>query len=316
METTFSSPITVDLTIPIKLKYDDWKGNIGESFSYNNSSLENAVLTSQKTSQAAQYNNTVSANLERNLGKAGIAFQLQRIDKIAPTTPTFNETDYQVTVTPSFRLRENYQIFWSTAYGMVFPEALARQNVQSITSSVGVSGQITPTFTGSISLGYSFSHISEKVLGPGSGIFGGIYDPTVLPAANIPGINAMMAGSYTHPLHPNTTYSVSIFHSPGVTALLSQSSVQSVTGLSLSLAHQLTQKTVLMPTVQFENIDAVGISSSHEHEQLLSVQMSLSRQISDHMSWSAQYQYVLRVSNLPNSSYDSTVGTVMMNYHF
>ena len=316
-ETTFSSPIMADFHIPIKLKYDDWKGSIGESFNYNNSSLENAVLAGQKTSQAAQYNNDVSANLERNLGRASIAFTLDRIDKLAPSQPSLAETDYQVSVTPSFKLRENYQVFWGTTYGLVFPEDRTRQNVQSLTSSIGVSGQITPAFSGSLSLGYGVSHLSEKVLGPGQeGVFGGIFNPLVLPAQNFGGISSSLAGSYTHPLHPNTTYSVSVAHSPGITALLSSSSIQSITSVSLALAHQLTQKTVLMPLIQYSNIQALGVSSNHEQENLISMQMGLSRSISEHLQWSATYQYVSRISNLPLMTYSTTLATVLANYHF
>ena len=315
-ETSFSSPVTVDLTIPIKLKYDDWKGSIGESFTYNNSSLENAVLTGQNASQAAQYNNTVSANVGRDLGKSGIDFSLQRIDKIAPTTPSLSETDYQVSATPWISLRENYRLFWSNAYGLVFPRDHLKQDVQSITTSLGVSGQITPAFTGSLSLGYGISHLVEKNLGPGQGIFGGIFDPTTLPAQNLGGISSSLAGSYTHPLHPSTTYSVSVYHSPGVTALLSASSIQSVTGVSLSLAHQLTKQTVITLPIQFTNLQAEGISSTHEKENLISSGMVLSRQISGHMSWTATYQYVARFSNLPNSTYDTTVVSLMMTYQY
>jgi len=316
VETSFSSPISVDLTIPIKLKYDDWKGSIGESFTYNNSSLENAVLTGQNASQAAQYNNTVSANVGRDLGKSGIDFSLLRTDKIAPTSQSLSETDYQVSATPWISLRENYRLFWSNAYGLVFPGDPLKQEVRSITTSVGVSGQITPAFTGSLSLGYGVSHLVEKTLGPGQGIFGGIFDPNTLPAQNLGGISSSLAGSYTHPLHPSTTYSISVYHSPGVTALLSASSIQSVTGVSLSLAHQLTAKTVITLPIQYTNLQSLGISSSHETENLISTGMSFSRQISDHMSWIATYQYVARFSNLPNSTYDTTLVSMIMNYHF
>ena len=316
VETSFSSPISVDLQIPIKLRYDDWKGSFGKSFTFNNSSPENAMLIGRKESQAGQYNNIVSVNMERNFGKAGISFSVQRNDKFAPTTPSLDETSYQFTTTPFINLRENYRLFCSTAYGLVFPNDRLRQDVRSITTSVGVSGQITPSFTGMLSLGYGISHLVEKQLGPGQGIFGGVFDPQVLPAQNLGGISSSMAGSYTHPLHPNTTYSVSVYHSPGVTALLSASSIQSVTGVSLLLAHQLTQKTVLTPTIQFTNIESIGLSSNHEKENLISMQMGLSRSVSSRLSWTAQYQYVTRISNLPNSTFDTTVITMTGTYHF
>ena len=316
VETTFGAPVTVDLLIPIKLKYEDWKGSVGETFSYNDSSVENAVMAGVKTSEAAQYNNVVSANLDRNLGRADLAFNAQRSDKISPSLPWQDETDYTFSVTPAFQLRENYRVFWSTVYGLTFPNDNTKQKSQSITSSIGLSGQITPAFSGSIQLGYGISHISEKVLGPGEGIFGGIYSPVTLPASTVGGINASIAGSYTHPLRPNTTYGLSVYHSPGISALQSSASLSSVTGVSLTLAHQLSSKTVLMPMFQFTHMESAGITSSHDKEDLLSTGMSLSRQLTEHLNWSAQYQYLYKISNQPNSTFDSTVITFMANYQF
>ena len=314
IETTFGAPVTVDLLIPIKLKYDDWKGSVGETFSYNDSSVENAVMAGQKS--APQYSNVVSANLDRNLGRADLAFNAQRSDKISPSASWQGETDYTTSVTPSFQLRENYRVFWSTVYGLTFPNDSTKQKSQSITSSIGLSGQITPAFSGSLQLGYGISHLSEKVLGPGGGIFGGVFSPVTLPASTVGGINASIAGSYTHPLRPNTTYGLSVYHSPGISALMSSASLSSVTGVSLSLAHQLSSKTVLMPLFQFTHMESAGITSSHDKQDLLSASMSLSRQLTEHLNWTAQYQYLYKISNLPNSTFDSTVITFMANYQF
>ena len=312
IEQTFSSPITADLTVPFR--FEDWNGRVAESFSFDNTSLENAVLASQH--KVDTYNNIASISVDRNMGKAGISFGVERMDKMTPSTPTQNETDYLFSLTPSFHFRENYQFFWTTAYGLVFPVDLLRQEVQSITTSVGISGQITPAFNGSIQVGYGLSHLVKKITGPGQSIFGGIFDPNVLPAENLGGISSSMAGSYSHPLYPNTVYSVSISHSPGVTALLSSSSIQAVTTISLSLAHQLTKTFTLIPSVQFENIQALGVSSTHEKENLLVIEMNLVRQFSDRLSMTIKYSYAYRISNLPNSTYDTTLITVDGTYRF
>ena len=305
VEQTFSSPVSVNLMIPIRF---------GDTFSFDNTSLDNAVLASQK--KVDTYNNTASINLDRNYGKAGISFGVERIDKVTPQTPSQDETDYQVSMSPSLTLRENYKLFWTTTYGMVFPKSSARQEVHSITSEVGLSGQITPSFNGTLSAGYGLSHLYPKTLGPGSGIFGGIFDPRVLPAQNFGGISSSMSGSYTHPLRPNTTYSMSAFRSPGVTAMLSASSVQSVTGVSLGIAHQLSKTLTIAPVFQFTNIESLGVASNHERENLLSLTMVISRQFSERLSGMVQYQYVNRISSLPGQTFDVTQITAQGNYRF
>ena len=237
------------------------------------------------------------------MGKTGLTLGFERIDKMTPSIPTQDETDYQASISPYVNLRENYKLFWTTTYGWVFPSSSdpTRQNVESITSEVGISGQITPAFTGSLSAGYGLSHL---------------YPNGVLPAQNFGGISSSMSGSYTHPLHPNTTYSISAYHSPGITAVLSSSSIQEVTGVTFSLAHRLNRELTLAPVVQYENIQSLGASSTHETEDLISVGMGITHQFTQHFSLTIQYQYADRMSNLPDQSYDSTVITVTAHYAF
>ena len=299
--------------IPVRVY--EWKVTISDSFSFDNTSLDSAVLAGQQ--QVEQYINTASINAERNFGKAGISLGVERIDKFS-SLPSNEETDYQLSVSPYFTLRENYKLFWTTTYGLVFPSPNdpTRQNVESITSEVGVSGQITPAFNGSISLGYGLSHLYEKRVGSGSGIFGGIFDPIVLPQQNFSGISSSIAGSYTHPLHPNTSYSISAYRSPGVTALISGSSVQAVTGVSLGLAHKLSSTLTLAPVFQWTYIESLGISSNHERENLFSMSIALSRQLTSRLSASIQYQYVSRMSSIPGNTFDVTQITGQANYRF
>jgi len=313
MKQTFNSPVNVNLMIPVRVY--EWKVTISDSFSFDNTSLDSAVLAGQQ--QVEQYINTASINAERNFGKAGISLGVERIDKFS-SLPSNEETDYQLSVSPYFTLRENYKLFWTTTYGLVFPSPNdpTRQNVESITSEVGVSGQITPAFNGSISLGYGLSHLYEKRVGSGSGIFGGIFDPIVLPQQNFSGISSSIAGSYTHPLHPNTSYSISAYRSPGVTALISGSSVQAVTGVSLGLAHKLSSTLTLAPVFQWTYIESLGISSNHERENLFSMSIALSRQLTSRLSASIQYQYVSRMSSIPGNTFDVTQITGQANYRF
>ena len=314
MKQTFNSPVNVNLMIPVRVY--EWKITISDTFSFDNTSLDSAVLAGQQ--QVEQYNNIVSINADRSYGKAGISLGAERIDKFSPTVPLQDETDYQLSVSPYFTLRENYKLFWTTTYGLVFPSPNdpTRQNVESITSEVGVSGQITPAFNGSISLGYGLSHLYEKRVGSGSGIFGGIFDPIVLPQQNFSGISSSIAGSYTHPLHPNTSYSISAYRSPGVTALISGSSVQAVTGVSLGLAHKLSSTLTLAPVFQWTYIESLGISSNHERENLFSMSIVLSRQLTSRLSASIQYQYVSRMSSIPGNTFDVTQITGQANYRF
>jgi len=313
MKQTFSSPVNLNLMIPVRVY--EWKVTISDTFSFDNTSLDNAVLASQQ--QVEQYINTASINADRSFGKAGISLGVERIDKFS-SLPSNEETDYQLSVSPYFTLRENYKLFWTTTYGLVFPSPNdpTRQNVESITSEVGISGQITPAFNGSISLGYGISHLYERRVASGSGIFGGIFDPIVLPQQNFSGISSSIAGSYTHPLHPNTSYSISAYRSPGVTALISGSSVQAVTGVSLGLAHKLSSTLTLAPVFQWTYIESLGISSNHERENLFSMSIALSRQLTSRLSASIQYQYVSRMSSIPGNTFDVTQVTGQANYRF
>ena len=311
---SFNSPLGVNLMIPGR--FGEWKASIGDTFSYDNVSLDNAVLAGLK--RVAEYDNTASINFDRTFGKTELTLGAERIDKIS-SAPTQSETDYQFSVTPALILRENYKLFWTTAYGLVFPSAddFTRQNVQSYTSEVGLSGQITPYFNGQLSLGYGLSHVEEKWLGLGSGIFDGLFDPPhVLPSKWVGGPSASMAGSYTHPLNPNTTYSFTAYYSPGVTALMQSSSIQSVLGVTLSIAHRLTANLTLAPTAQWTHVESLAGTNNNEKDDIISIGMIMTRQFSKHLSLSLQYRYVNRMSNLPGDTIDTTVITVQANYTF
>lgn len=310
---SFSSPLGVNLMVPVR--FGEWKATVGDTFSYDNVTLDNAVLPNQ--SQVAQYNNMASINFDRTFGKTELGFGAERKDIIS-SEPTISETDYQFSVTPALILRENYRLFWTTSYGLTFPEAtdVTRQNVQSYNSEIGLSGQVTPYFNGQISIGYGLSHVEEKWLGPGQGVFAGIFNPNVLPSQWIGGPSFSMAGSYTHPLNPNTTYSFSVYDSPGVTALMESSSIQSVLGVTFSIAHRLTQNLTLAPTVSWTEVDSLAGPSTGQINDMITVGMMITRQFSKHLSLSAQYRYANQISNRPGLTFDVTVVTMQATYTF
>ena len=125
-----------------------------------------------------------------------------------------------------------------------------------------------------------------------------------------------MTGSYTHPLNPNTTYSFSAFYSPGVTALLTSSSAQSVLGVTVSIEHRLTKTLTLAPTAQWTHVESIGGVNSSEKDDILSTGMTLTRQFSRHLSASIEYRYINKTSNLPLSTYDVTQITAQATYTF
>lgn len=302
---SFSSPLSVNLMIP--MRFGEWKATVGDTFRYENVDLDSAVIANQ--ARVAEYDNTASINLDRNFGKTDLGLGAERIDKIS-SAPSQSETDYQFSVTPAYILRENYRLFWANTYGMSFPDDYTRQNTESYSSEIGVSGQITPYFNGSIQAGYALTHLDEKV----AHLPGGT--TTNLPAQWSGGPSASMTGSYTHPLNPNTTYSFSAYYSPGVTALLTSSSAQSVLGVTLSIAHRLTKNLTLAPTAQWTHIESIGGIISNEKDDIFSTGMTLTRQFSRHLSAYIEYKYVNRTSNLPDSTYDVTQITIQANYIF
>ena len=301
---SFSSPISVNLMIPGR--FFEWKTMISDTFSYDNVSLDNAVLANQ--SQVSQYNNTAAINADRTFGKSELTLNAERIDKIS-SAPTMSETDYQFSATPAWIIRENYRLFWANTYGLVFPAAddFTRQNVETYSSEIGVSGQITPYFNGSLQAGYALSHLDEKVQ-PGT--------TNVLHSQWVGGPSASMTGSYTHPLNPNTTYSFSAYYSPGVTALMESSSIQSVLGITLSVAHRLTKDLTLAPTAYWTHIESLAGTNNSEKDDIFSVGMTLTRQFSRHLSGSIDYRYINKTSNLPLSTYDVNQITVQATYTF
>jgi len=309
---SFSSPVTADIYIPVA--FGNWRLTIGDSFTFKNDVLEEAVALNQSTTE--RYQNTLNANLTRSFGKAALTLSGSRTDTISPTDPDLDQTVYQVSFTPSFLIREYYSIFWENSYAWNYLADPDLQDSEGWSSSIGVSGQITPSLNGVMSVGFAHSHIKSAVVGPGDGIFGGVFDPVVKKSDNVDGITSSAALSYSHPLNPNTSYSVSAFNSPGVTAVLKNSSITEVYGMGLIVTHRLTPKVTLSPAFRWTHMEAAGRDNSGQKTDLFSVQLSLQRVISQRILMGLSYIYVSRYSNQPGSTYDVNRLTLKMNYTF
>ena len=120
--------------------------------------------------------------------------------------------------------------------------------------------------------------------------------------------------SYTHPLRPNTTHTLSFFHSPGITLGLENSSIQETTGFNYTLARRLNRYMTLAPSVGWTHLKS--LSGSTEIADVIIVGISLQRQFTKKLTGSLAYQYQTRNSNLSGQSYDVNEVTVNMNYTF
>ncbi len=315
-QATFTAPLTVSLLLP--MYFSEWTVVAADNFSFQNSPVETTFGFDRTT--APQYNNTASISGTRQFGRFAMTLAGQRTDIWAPQDVSLGETDYSFSVTPAWFLRENVSVFVRNSYGLVYPDDIARQNVSFWSSEFGVAGVITPSLTGSISLGFAHDHFQNDTLpGAGNGIFGGIFNRTVIPASNLDGITSTIGLNYTHPLRPNTTYSLTFIRTPGVTAVLKNSSATQVTGVTLSIAEKLTKNVSLQPLISFQDLQDVGSAVSGnalEHADLLTISMGVYRQFGPKTTGSINYLHTQRTSNLPNSSYNDDQITISMAYTF
>jgi hypothetical protein len=318
---TFNAPITVSLVLPMHI--EEWTVVVGDSFTFSNEPLESTYGVNRSTTK--QYNNNVYASATRQLGRFALTLAGSRQDQITPDDPSLEQTQYQLSVTPAFYLRENYSIFIRNTFGLVYPEQDTEQNTQGWSSEVGVSGVITPYLNGSISVGYAHSHLEQKTIRVNQGgIFGGIFDTETIPADNVDGITSTIQLNYSHPFRPNTTYSISAFRSPGVTAVLENSDITEVYGANLNIQHRVNSYLTLSPSIQWTHLEDVGPKaqpglvggSSGEIADILAIQMGLTRVITQKLTANFNYRYQFRNSNLKDSSYQDNFVTFYFNYNF
>lgn len=311
-EEGFSGPVNVSLTFPLRIFH--WTFLLWDNFSFRNDPLERFVAIADPSSE--EYNNTAGASLSRSFGRAALDFSASRQDKFSPDVPETEEVNYQLSVTPSVLIREQYSVFWRTTYGMYLPEDPKKQESRGLTTEIGVNGQLTPFLSGTLSIGYGVSWLDQRVLGPGDGIFGGIFDRRQIPDDRVDGITSTVGLNYLHPLNPNTTYAISFFRSPGVTAALKDSNITEVYGVRLAIAHQLRRDVVLTPNFGWVHSEDVGKEGAGEVSDLFYFGLGFRRRLTARITFEVDYRFQARLSNQEGDSYETNRLSVKARYDF
>jgi len=294
---SFGAPLTATLILPIYVA--EWTVLISDSFNFRNDALEQTFAFNR--TEVKQYANTASASATHQFGKFATTFAAQRYDTFFPDDPNQEQINYQFSFTPSLTLREGYSVFLRNSYGLVYVNDPMLQDSTGYSIDVGVNGQITPSLFGTISVGWSHSDLSATKT---NGV------------QHFDGVDSNVTLSYTHPLRPNTTHSLSFYRSPGVTLLLQNSSITEVTGLSYTISHRLNRYLTLSPNVNWSHLKSLAGSQTLETADIVQIGFGLQRQFTQHLNASLGYFYQIRRSNLPDASYNVNDVTVSANYAF
>ena len=292
---SFGAPLNAALVLPVYIA--DWNVVMSDNFMYQNDALASTFAVDQ--SQLTEYANIATMSATRQLGKFSTTFAAQRTDDWYPTEPNQNELDYQFSFTPAYYFREGYSIFIRTAYGISYLNDPTLRDSTGYSIALGVNGQITPSLNGTISLGWEETDLAATKT---NGV------------DHINGVSALAAVSYTHPLRPNTTHTISVFHDPGISLELKDSSITEVTGVNYTIAQRLNRYMTLAPSVGWTHLES--LSGSSEIADLIVVGISLQRQITKKLSSTFAYRYQTRSSNLAGQSYDVNEVQVNFNYTF
>ncbi|MGO9527575.1 MAG: outer membrane beta-barrel protein [Verrucomicrobiia bacterium] len=292
---SFGAPLTAALTLPLYVA--EWNVVVSDTFNFTNDPLANTFAVNRTTVE--EYLNLVGASATRQFGKFSTTYAVQRTDYIYPSDSTQEETDCQFSFTPSFMLAQGYSVFVRTSYGLSYLADTALQDSDGYSIDCGVNGQITPSLNGVISLG--FSHEQLEARGTNT-------------VHNIDGVDSNVTLSYTHPLRPNTTHSISFYRSPGVALLLRSSSITQATGVNYTISHRLNRYLTLSPQVGWMHL--VSLYSTGEVADLVQVGFGVQRTFTKHLTGSFSYLYQTRSSNIPANSYDENEVTINANYTF
>jgi len=292
---TFGAPLTAALVLPIYVA--EWNVVLSDNFSYQNDPL--ATTFAANRAQVTQYVNTASGSATRQLGKFSATFAAQRTDDFYPSDPSLEQVDYVFSFTPAYFFREGYSVFIRNSYGINNLSDPTLRDSTGYSVDLGLNGQITKSLNGTVSLGWSHLELAATKT---NGI------------QSIDGVDATVSMSYTHPLRPNTTHTLSFFHSPGITLGLQNSSIQETTGLNYTLAHRLNRYMTLSPSVGWTHLKS--LSGSSEIADVIVVGIRLQRQFTKKLTGSFAYQYQTRSSNLSGQSYDVNEVTANLNYTF
>jgi hypothetical protein len=291
----FGAPLTATLSLPIYVA--EWNLLFTDNFNFSNDPLEKTFAFNVAT--ITEYANIATASATRQLGKFAVTFAAQRYDTFFPSDADQEETDYTFSFTPSFTLREGYSVFMRTAYGLTYLQDPTLQDSEGYSIDVGVTGQITPSLNGTISGGWTHEELEA----------GGTNKASV-----VTGIDSTVTLSYTHPLRPNTTHSISFFRNPGVPLLLKSSSITQATGVDYSISHRLNRYVTLSPDVSYTYLKSLG--GSMEVADFISAGFTLQRGFTQRLTGTFAYRYLVRSSNLPDASYTVNDISINMNYRF
>jgi len=292
---SFAAPLNATLTLPIYVA--EWNVVLSDNFTYDTDPLD-TVYAANRT-QAEQYVNTASASATRQLGKFSATFAAQRADYFFPSDPTLQQIDYVFSFTPAYFFREGYSVFIRNSYGINDLSDPTLRDSTGYSVDVGLNGQITKSLNGTVSLGWSHVELAATKT---NGI------------QSIDGVDATVSVNYTQPLRPNTTHSLSFFHSPGISLGLENSSITTVTGANYTLAHRLNRYLTLAPSVGWTHLES--LNGSREIADLVVVGFRLQRQFTKKLTGTFAYEYQTRSSDLSGQSYDVNEVTVNFNYTF
>jgi hypothetical protein len=292
---SFGAPLTAALVLPIYVA--EWNVVLSDSFSYQNDPLDTTFAANQ--AQVDQYMNTASISATRQLGRYSATFSAQRMDDFYPSDSSLQQVDYVFSFTPAYVFREGYSVFIKNSYGI---NDLADPNLRDSTGysfDVGVNGQISKSLNGTISVGWAHLDLAATKT---NGV------------QSIDGVDAAVSLSYTQPFRPNTTHTLSFFHSPGITLGLDNSSIQEATGVNYTLSHRLSRYMTISPSIGWTQLDS--LSGSREIADVTVVGISLQRQFTKKLTGTMAYQYQTRSSNLSGQSYNVNEVTINLNYTF
>ena len=154
------------------------------------------------------------------------------------------------------------------SYGISYLNDPTLRDSTGYSIALGVNGQITSSLNGTVSVGWEETGLAATKT---NGV------------DHIDGVGALAAVSYTHPLRPNTTHTISVFHDPGISLELKDSSITEVTGVNYTIAQRLNRYMTLAPSVGWTHLES--LSGSSEIADLIVVGISLQRQITKKLSW-------------------------------
>ena len=292
---SFGAPLTASLRLPMYVA--EWTVLVFDTFNFTNDPLENTFAVNR--TRVEEYLNLVGGSATRQFGKFSTTYAVQRTDYIYPSDSTQEETDYQFSFTPSFMLAEGYSVFVRASYGLAYLADQSLQDSDGYSIDAGINGQITPSLNGTISLG--FTH--EQLAASGTNT-----------VHNIDGVDSNVTLSYTHPLRPNTTHSLSFYRNPGVALLLRSSSITQATGVNYIISHRLNRYLTLSPQVGWTHL--VSLYGTGEVADLIQVGFGLQRTFTKHLTGSFSYVRQMRDSNIPQNSYNVDDVSISANYTF